>query len=90
MERVKHEIKKSYGVISTTPAGWKKELNLVSWNDAEPKYDIRQWSPDHTAMGKGISLTREEARNLCELLKKAEEEGNKAAKAEAQSRECKQ
>ena len=43
-----------------TEAGWKKEVNLVSWNDAEPKYDIRSWNEDHTKMGKGITLTKDE------------------------------
>ena len=55
---------------SNTPSGWAKELNLISWNGGEPKYDLRQWSPDHTKMGKGISLSREEAQALMELLGK--------------------
>lgn len=41
-----------------------------SWNDGEPKYDVRQWSPDHSKMGKGISLSREEAQELVNLLGK--------------------
>ncbi len=64
------EISESFGIISTAPSGWTKELNLVSWNGGEPKYDIRQWSPDHSKMGKGISLSREEAQELMELLNK--------------------
>ena len=68
MDRVKHEIKETFGILSTTPGGWNKEINFVSWNDGEPKYDIRQWKPDHTVMGKGISLTREEAENLYKIL----------------------
>ncbi len=63
-------IEESFGVISTTPGGWTKELNLVSWNGAEPKFDVRQWSPDHSRMGKGISLSREEAEELKKLLTK--------------------
>lgn len=74
MDGLKHEIKKEYGVLSETPAGWKKELNLVSWNEEEPRLDIRQWSPNHSKMGKGISLNREEARILRELLNKIEAE----------------
>ena len=70
MEDIKYEIIESFGVLSTTPSGWVKELNLISWNGAEPKYDLRQWSPDHTKMGKGISLSREEAQALMELLGK--------------------
>ena len=64
MDEIKFEIIESLAVLSTTPRGWAKELNLVSWNGANPKYDIRQWSPDHQKMGKGISLTREEAEEL--------------------------
>ena len=60
----------SFGVLSFSPSGWVKELNLVSWNGAEPKYDVRQWSPDHSRMGKGISMSREEAEELKRLLTK--------------------
>ena len=70
MEKVEFEIIESFGVLSTTPSGWTKELNLVSWNGAEPKFDVRQWSPDHSRMGKGISLSREEAEELKKLLTK--------------------
>lgn len=70
MEEVKYEIIETFGVLSVTPSGWTKELNLVSWNDAEPKYDVRQWSPDHAKMGKGVSLSREEAEELKNLLTK--------------------
>lgn len=70
MEELKYEIIESLGLLSTTPSSWTKELNLVSWNGAEPKYDIRQWSPDHAKMGKGISLSREEAQELLQLLGK--------------------
>lgn len=67
---MKYEIIESFGVLSTTPSGWTKELNLVSWNGGEPKYDIRQWAPDHAKMGKGVSLSREEAEELKQLLTK--------------------
>ena len=70
MEEVKYEIIKSFGVLSTTPSGWSKELNLISWNGGEPKYDVRQWAPDHAKMGKGVSLSREEAEELKNLLTK--------------------
>ena len=70
MEEVKFEIIESFGVLSTTPSGWSKELNLISWNGGEPKYDVRQWAPDHAKMGKGVSLSREEAEELKNLLTK--------------------
>ena len=70
MEEVKFEIIETFGTLSTTPSGWTKELNLISWNGGEPKYDIRQWAPDHARMGKGVSLSREEAEELKNLLTK--------------------
>ena len=62
------EIKKHIAVLSESKSGWTKELNLVSYNGKEPKYDIRDWSPDHSKMGKGITLTAEEMDLLREAI----------------------
>ena len=51
MSEIKYEIVKKIGVLSTSGSGWTKELNLVSWNDREPKYDLRDWSADREKMG---------------------------------------
>ncbi len=72
MAGIKFEIEKKYGVISTSPKGWNKELNLVSWNDRPGKFDIRDWDPDNEKMGKGITLTKEELRELRDLLNEME------------------
>ena len=69
MADIKYEIKEELGTLSENAKGWTKELNLISWNDAAPKYDIRDWAPEHEKMGKGITLTKEEAAALFELLK---------------------
>ena len=69
MADIKYEIKKEIGVISEGKKGWKKELNLISWNDKEAKYDIRDWNEDPSKIGKGITLTKDEAVKLIELLK---------------------
>ncbi len=69
MADIKFEIKESLGVLSVSPKGWQKELNLVSWNDAEPKYDIREWSPEHDKMGKGVTLSKDEFEKIKEILK---------------------
>ena len=61
MADIKYEITKHIGVLSKSTKGWTKELNLVSWNDREPKYDIREWSPEHEKMGKGVTLSDDEA-----------------------------
>ncbi|MBQ9329338.1 MAG: hypothetical protein IJ225_12505 [Solobacterium sp.] len=63
------EVTKHIGSLSNTSGGWHKELNMVSWNDGDPKYDIRTWNGDsHTRMGKGISLSREELSALKDLI----------------------
>ena len=71
MADIKYEIEKSIGILSGNAKGWTKELNLISWNGAAPKYDIREWSPDHEKMGKGVTLTEAEAEKLKELLQKS-------------------
>ena len=68
MSDIKYEIIEKLGILSESTKGWTKELNLISWNGGTPKYDIRDWSPDHEKMGKGITLTDEEAKKLKELL----------------------
>ena len=68
MADIKYEIVRKIGVVSKSASGWAKELNLVSWNDREPKYDLRDWSGDGTKMGKGVTLSREELLALRELL----------------------
>ncbi|MBQ7990435.1 MAG: YdbC family protein [Oscillospiraceae bacterium] len=67
MADIKYEIMREIGVLSENARGWRKELNLVSWNGAAPKYDIREWAPDHEKMGKGITLTAEELKQLASL-----------------------
>jgi len=68
MAEIKFEIKETIGVLSESTKGWTKELSLVSWNDNAPKYDIREWSPDHLKMGKGSTLTAEEVKKIRDLL----------------------
>lgn len=70
MADIKFEIIEELGVLAESDKGWTKELNLVSWNAAAPKYDLRDWSPNHEKMGKGITLTSEEMEKLHELLNK--------------------
>ena len=72
MAEIKFEIIKNVGVLSTSASGWSKELNLISWNDREPKYDVRDWSADHEKMGKGVTLSKEELSALKALLNQVE------------------
>lgn len=68
MADFKYEIIEEKGVLSENAKGWRKELNKISWNGAAPKYDIRDWAPEHEKMGKGVTLTEEEVIKLKELL----------------------
>lgn len=70
MADFKYDIMKHIGVLSENAKGWTKELNLISWNGAAPKYDIREWAPEHEKMGKDITLTEDELKELKEILLK--------------------
>lgn len=59
-----YEIIETIAVLSEGSKGWKKELNLISWNGRDAKYDLRDWAEDHKKMGKGITLTKEELQQL--------------------------
>jgi len=72
MSDIKYEIIKKIGVLSKSASGWAKELNLISWNERDAKYDIREWSADGGKMGKGVTLSKEELLALKELLNKIE------------------
>ena len=68
MAEIKFEIIENLGILGEGSKGWSKELNLISWNSRKPKLDIRDWNEDHEKMGKGITLSKEEVKNLKELL----------------------
>ena len=70
MSEIKFEIQEELGTLSESAKGWTKEVNLISWNGAAAKYDIRDWAPNHEKMGKGITLTAEEAQALYKILAK--------------------
>ncbi|MDZ7834322.1 MAG: YdbC family protein [Alkalibacterium sp.] len=68
MDKISYEVVEHLAVLSESPKGWRKELNLVSWNDRPPKFDIREWSPDHTKMGKGLTFNNAELGQLKKAL----------------------
>ena len=71
MSEIQFEIVKNYGILSEEKSGWRREFNLVAWNGRAPKFDLRDWSPDHQKMGKGVTLTREEVEGLSKILAEA-------------------
>ena len=70
MNDIQFEVVKEIAVLSVSDSGYTKEINLISWNGKEPKYDIRSFSPNREKCGKGITLTETEAKSLFTALKK--------------------
>ncbi len=70
MADIQYEIIEQIGILSESSKGWTKELNLISWNGRDAKYDLRDWAPNHEKMGKGITLSAEEIEKLRDLLEK--------------------
>ena len=68
MPEFKYQVVETYGSLSESNKGWKKEIKLISWNQKEAKYDIREWSSDGEKMGKGVTLSKEEIVRLRDLL----------------------
>ena len=68
MAEIKFEIIETLGILSESPKGWTKELNLISWNERKPKYDLRDWDPEHEKMGKGVTLSVDELKKLRDIL----------------------
>ncbi|MBU5465723.1 hypothetical protein KQI49_02635 [Virgibacillus sp. MSJ-26] len=67
------EVVETIAILSEGSKGWQKELNLVSWNGREPKYDIRDWSENHEKMGKGLTFNLSELKNLKQALEKVDD-----------------
>ncbi|HHY70444.1 MAG TPA: hypothetical protein GX519_02030 [Thermoanaerobacterales bacterium] len=68
MADINFEIIETLGILSESPKGWTKELNLISWSERKPKYDLRDWDPEHEKMGKGVTLSVDELKKLRDIL----------------------
>ena len=68
-EEFSYEILEEVAVLSENARGWRKELNLISWNGRPPKFDLREWATKNEKMGKGITLTNEEFAELSKTIK---------------------
>ena len=66
---IEFEIKEHMSILSEKNNGWTKEINIVSWGGKTPKFDIREWSPEHDKMGKGVTLSENELWVLFNSLK---------------------
>lgn len=62
------KIIENLGVIGEGTKGWKKEVNLISWNYRKAKVDICDWDEEHEKMGKGITLSKDELIALKKIL----------------------
>ena len=76
MKEIQYEIVKEVAVLSASGSGYTKEINFISWNGNEPKYDIRSFSPNRKKCGKGITLTADEAAALLKALQKEVKSGD--------------
>lgn len=79
-KEVQFEIVKHIGVITTHSTGWRKEVNIVSWNRGKPKIDIRDWSPDHEHMSRGVTFTESEFRKVMDLVRQDRQEKHAMSK----------
>lgn len=70
MANIKYEITEKIAVLSER-GDWTKELNKVSWNERPAKFDLRDWNHEEERMGKGVTLTDDEAEALLEALQKS-------------------
>lgn len=70
MADFKFEILKNIGSLSENSKGWKREINVMTWNNKKAKVDIREWDEKHEQMGKGITLNKEELKELKGILNK--------------------
>ena len=64
-EEVLFEIQETIGILRKSNTGWTRELNVVSWNGGMPRFDIREWDPQHEKMSRGITFTKAEADQIC-------------------------
>lgn len=71
--QITYRVEKEVGVLSEDKRGWRKELNMVSWNEDKPRHEIRCWAPDHSRMGKGLAFTCEELAALANILIRMDE-----------------
>lgn len=68
MADIKFDVLKNMGILSEGSKGWKKEINIISWNSRKAKVDIRDWDENHQKMGKGVTLNKEELIQLKDIL----------------------
>lgn len=64
-----YKIEKKLGTLSENGV-FAKEVNIISYNGRDGKIDIRNWNTVEQKMGKGITLSAEEAQKLVEILNK--------------------
>lgn len=69
MSDFKYEVLEEISELGkVTPSGWGKVLTLTKFGENSAKLDIRSWNEDFSRMGKGISLSNDEAKDLFNAL----------------------
>ena len=67
-ERISYKVIANVGTLAKYPTGWSKEVNIVSWNEGPAKLDVRDWSPEHDKMSRGITLNADEVQRLLDSV----------------------
>ena len=67
-ERISYKVIANVGTLAKYQTGWNKEVNIVSWNEGPVKLDIRDWSPEHDKMSRGITLNADEVQRLIDSV----------------------
>lgn len=82
-ESVEFKLISRIGTLANYQTGWNKEINIVAWNGGVPKYDVRDWNPEHDRMTRGVTLHEEEAKKLVEILTERFARGETLAESSA-------
>lgn len=58
--QITYEVIEDIADLGEPKKGWTKKLRLISWNNKDPKYDLRLWNDKNGRMGKGLTLSEKE------------------------------
>lgn len=61
-------LKHHLGKLRESEKGWSREVNIISWEGAQSRLDIRDWSKSKDRSSKGVTFTRAEVERLREML----------------------
>lgn len=81
MQEIQIEDKHTYQLIrniarvESEGSGSVLEVNLISWDDQPPVYDVRRWNSDHTKASVGVKVTVNELEAIIEAISDIDDNG---------------